>query len=65
MVDEYGTTVGVITVLDIPDLDEVEEPEIVRREDGLLLVSGSEEVHELNWELLQEDIRRDPYSYAT
>jgi putative hemolysin len=73
VVDEYGTTEGVITVYDIleaivgdmPDLDEVEEPEIVRREDGSLLVSGSVEVHELNRELRQEVIRRDPDSYAT
>ncbi|MFD2999676.1 hemolysin family protein [Pontibacter toksunensis] len=73
VVDEYGTIEGIITVHDIleaivgdlPDLDEMEEPEIVRREDGSLLVSGSIEVHELNRELRQEVIGRDSDNYAT
>lgn len=73
VVDEYGTTEGVITVHDIleaivgdmPDVDEVEEPEIIRRGDGSLLVSGSIEVYKLNEELQQEVVRRDPDNYAT
>ncbi|AKD04337.1 hemolysin family protein [Pontibacter korlensis] len=73
VVDEYGTTEGIITVHDIleaivgdmPDLDELNEPEVVRREDGSLLVSGSMEVHELNRELRREAITRDNDNYAT
>jgi putative hemolysin len=73
VVDEYGTTEGIITVHDIleaivgdmPDLDEMEEPEVVIREDGSLLVSGSIEIHELNREVRQKAIRRDDDSYST
>ncbi|OKL40470.1 hemolysin family protein [Pontibacter flavimaris] len=73
VVDEYGTTEGIITVHDIleaivgdmPDLDELEEPEIIKREDGSLLVSGSVEVHELNRELRQEVVRKDSDNYST
>ncbi|MER2999219.1 transporter associated domain-containing protein, partial [Pontibacter populi] len=45
--------------------DEVDEPELVRRDDGSFLVSGSIEVRELNRELRQELIGRDPDNYAT
>ncbi|WP_018478474.1 hemolysin family protein [Pontibacter roseus] len=73
VIDEYGTTEGVITVHDIleaivgdmPDLDEVEEPEILKREDGSLLISGSIEVQELNRELRAEVVRRDSDNYST
>jgi putative hemolysin len=73
VVDEYGTTEGIITVHDIleaivgdmPDLDELEEPEIIKREDGSLLVSGSMEVQELNRELRQEVVRKDADNYST
>lgn len=73
VIDEYGTIEGIITLHDIleaivgnlPDLDEVDEPDIVGREDGSFLVSGSIEIFDLNRELRQELVRRDPDSYAT
>jgi len=73
VVDEYGTAEGVITVHDIleaivgdmPDLDEAGEPEVVVREDGSLLVSGSIEIHELNREVRREVIGRGSDNYST
>ncbi|MFD2246473.1 hemolysin family protein [Pontibacter ruber] len=73
VIDEYGTIEGIITLHDIleaivgdlPDLDETDEPEIVRRDDGSYLISGSIEVRDLNRELRQDFIRRDPDNYAT
>jgi putative hemolysin len=48
VVDEYGSVTGLITLTDIleaivgdiPSVDEVEEPEVVQREDGTWLVDG-------------------------
>jgi len=48
VVDEYGSTQGILTLHDLtenifgtlPDQDDVEEPSIVTREDGSLLVDG-------------------------
>jgi len=73
VIDEYGTIEGVITlhdlleaiVGDLPDLDEADDPQIVRREDGSYLVSGTIEIMELNNRLGQEIIRRDNDHYAT
>jgi putative hemolysin len=60
VVDEYGTIEGVVTlndileaiVGDIPSLDEVGEPPVIRREDGSLLVDGMLPVDELKELLL-------------
>ena len=73
VVDEYGTIEGVITLHDIleaivgdlPDLDEVYEPDIFKREDGSYLVNGSIGIRELNKELKHEFIQRDSDNYAT
>ncbi|MHA6248478.1 hemolysin family protein [Pontibacter sp. CAU 1760] len=73
VVDEYGTPEGIITMHDIleaivgnmPDLDETEEPEVVVREDGSLLVSGFVKIHDLNRELKRELISRDDDNYST
>lgn len=62
VLDEYGSVEGIITlhdlleaiVGDLPDPDEPDEPSIIRRADGSLLVSGSVSVRELNQELGQE-----------
>jgi putative hemolysin len=55
VVDEYGSTQGIITLHDLtenifgtlPDMDDVEEPSIVTREDGSLLVDGVIPIDEL------------------
>jgi putative hemolysin len=60
VVDEYGTIEGIVTlndileaiIGDIPSPDEIEEPPVIRREDGSLLVDGMLPVDELK-ELLQ------------
>jgi putative hemolysin len=69
VVDEFGSTQGVITLHDLvesilgdlPDLDDVDEPQWIRREDGSLLVDGSmllDEFYELVpiQELIEEDL---------
>ncbi|WP_161888679.1 hemolysin family protein [Pontibacter russatus] len=73
VVDEFGSVEGVITlhdllesiVGDLPDMDEFGEPDVVRREDGSLLVSGSVSIHNLNRELKQEFIRKDSDDFTT
>ena len=73
VVDEFGSVEGVITlhdllesiVGDLPDMDEFGEPDVVKREDGSLLVSGSVSIHSLNRELKQEFIRKDSDDFAT
>ncbi|WP_210463889.1 hemolysin family protein [Rufibacter roseolus] len=73
VIDEYGTVEGILTlhdileaiVGDIPDAHEVDEPEIVKREDGSLLVSGSIEVQALNRALKKAVVPRDEENYST
>ncbi|GAB3197028.1 putative hemolysin [Pontibacter aydingkolensis] len=73
VVDEYGSVEGIITLHDIleaivgdlPDMDESGEPDVVKRDDGSLLVNGSMEIYELNSELGQEVIPMDADSYVT
>lgn len=55
VVDEYGSTQGIITLHDLtenifgalPDQDDMEDPDIVVREDGSLLVDGMIPIDEL------------------
>ncbi len=55
VVDEYGTIEGVVTLNDIleaiigdlPSMDEIDEPSILRRDDGSLLIDGMLPVDEL------------------
>lgn len=55
VVDEYGSMQGIITLHDLtenifgtlPDLDDLEDPAIVSREDGSLLVDGTIPIDEL------------------
>lgn len=67
VVDEYGTTAGLLTVEDIveevfgelQDALEAEQPKIQRLPDGRILVRGEVRLDELNellgWELIDED----------
>ena len=56
VVDEFGLMEGIVTlhdlmegiVGDLPDLDELDDPEFVERKDASYLVSGSISIHELN-----------------
>ena len=73
VIDEFGSIEGIITLHDIleaivgdlPDLDELDEPDIVVREDGSLLVNGTMEIYELNRHLKQEVFPRDSDNYVT
>lgn len=73
VIDEYGSIEGIITLHDIleaivgdlPDVDEIDEPDIVKRQDGSLLVNGSMDVYDLNKELKQEVIPKDSDNYVT
>lgn len=73
VIDEYGSIEGIITLHDIleaivgdlPDVDELDEPVIVKREDGSFLVNGTVEIYDLNRELKQEVIPRDADNYVT
>ena len=64
VVDEFGAAEGIITlhdileaiVGDIPDVDETDEPEIVKRDDNSYLVSGAITIRELNKGLKREFI---------
>lgn len=55
VVDEFGSTIGLITMHDLvesifgdlPDEDEQEEPDIVEREDGSMFIEGSMQIDEL------------------
>ncbi|TXK20971.1 HlyC/CorC family transporter [Pontibacter qinzhouensis] len=73
VIDEYGSIEGIITLHDIleaivgdlPDMDEVDEPSFVKRDDGSLLVDGSVEIYDLNRELKEEVIPKDADNYVT
>jgi putative hemolysin len=73
VVDEFGSPEGIITLHDIleaivgdlPDLDETDEPEVVKRDDNSYLVNGSISMHDLNRELRRELVARGAGNYAT
>jgi putative hemolysin len=73
VVDEFGSTEGILTLHDIlevivgdlPDLDESDEPAIIRREDNSYLVNGDISIYDLNRELSREFIARDSESFST
>jgi len=73
VVDEYGSVQGIITLHDLtesifgnlPDIDDVEEPEIVAREDGSWLVEGSILVDELRELVPISEFEDDDADYAT
>lgn len=72
LVDEFGGIEGMVTLIDmmeaivgdIPTLEEIAEPPVVRREDGSLLVEGYLDVEDLK-ELLDVDLLPDEEDYQT
>ena len=73
VVDEYGSTQGIITLHDLtenifgtlPDLDDVEEPSIVVREDGSLLVDGVIPIDELRGSVNLKEFDFEDADYST
>ncbi|MFN0035334.1 MAG: hemolysin family protein [Saprospiraceae bacterium] len=73
VVDEYGSTQGIITLHDLtenifgtlPDLDDSEEPDIVTREDGSLLVDGMIPIDELRETLSLAEFDFEDADYST
>ncbi len=73
VVDEYGSTEGIITLHDLvenifgalPDLDDVEEPSIVVREDGSLLVDGTIPIDELRETIALKEFDFEDADYST
>jgi putative hemolysin len=72
VIDEYGSTVGIITlhdlieaiVGDLPDEDEIEETDITKRDDGSFLINGKMLVYELN-QFFQKEVIEDNISKYT
>lgn len=73
VVDEYGSTQGIITLHDLtenifgtlPDLDDVEEPSIVVREDGSMLVDGVIPIDELRETVSLKEFDFEDADYST
>ncbi len=73
VVDEYGSTEGIITLHDLtenifgalPDLDDTEEPAVVTREDGSLLVDGTILIDELRETVNLEAFGAEDADYST
>lgn len=73
VVDEYGSTEGIITLHDLtenifgalPDLDDAEEQAIVTREDGSLLVDGVIPIDELRETVRLKAFDLDDADYST
>jgi len=67
VVDEYGSVRGIVTLTDIleglvgdiPHIEELEEPHIMRREDGSWLVDGAVPIKELKEALQIERFPRE------
>lgn len=72
LVDEFGGIEGMVTLIDmleaivgdLPSLDEIAEPPIVRRDDGSFLVEGYLDVDDLKELLLVDDLP-DEENYQT
>jgi putative hemolysin len=73
VVDEYGSIQGIITLHDLtenifgtlPDLDDIEEPSIVAREDGSLLVDGMIPIDELRETISLKEFDFEDADYST
>ncbi|MFN0213547.1 MAG: hemolysin family protein [Saprospiraceae bacterium] len=73
VVDEYGSTQGIITLHDLtenifgtlPDIDDTEDPDIVTREDGSLLVDGMIPIDELRETLSLKEFDLEDADYST
>ena len=73
VVDEYGSTQGIITLHDLtenifgtlPDMDDIEEPAIVVREDGSLLVDGMIPIDELRETIRLKEFDFEDTDYST
>lgn len=73
VVDEYGSTQGIITLHDLtenifgtlPDMDDTEGPLIVTREDGSLLVDGMIPIDELRDTLTLKEFDLEDADYTT
>lgn len=73
VVDEYGSTQGIITLHDLtenifgalPDLDDKEGPAIVTREDGSLLVDGTIPIDELREMISLKEFDFEDVDYST
>lgn len=73
VVDEYGSTQGIITLHDLtenifgalPDLDDIEEPNIIVRENGSLLVEGHTPIDELGDRINLTELETEEADFAT
>ncbi|MEO6040077.1 MAG: hemolysin family protein [Saprospiraceae bacterium] len=73
VVDEYGSTQGIITLHDLtenifgalPDVDDVVALSIVKREDGSLLVDGMTPIDELEERINIKEFRFEEADYST
>jgi putative hemolysin len=73
VVDEYGSTQGIITLHDLtenifgalPDEDDTEEPHIVVRENGSLLVDGGTPIDEMREKVNLKEFDMEDADYAT
>jgi putative hemolysin len=73
VVDEYGSTQGIITLHDLtenifgnlPDLDDTEEPSITTREDGSWLVEGMIPIDELRETISLKEFDFEDADYST
>lgn len=73
VVDEYGSTQGIITLHDLtenifgalPDFDDVEDPHIIERENGSLLVEGATPIDELRDRINIKEFDLEDADYAT
>jgi putative hemolysin len=73
VVDEYGSTQGIITLHDLtenifgtlPDVDDMVDPDIVTREDGSLLVDGMIPIDELRETVSLKEFDFEDADYST